>query len=283
MSTSPTFDIIRPDFEHAIAETAAPVPTFEEAKATKIVIMLPAYNEGESLGPLLEGIQRDLASSRYRYEVIVVDDGSSDDTALVASQASFHMPVNCISHKKNQGLAAALRTGFLAALDAAEPGDVILTMDADNTHPPGSIDRLVTMIREGHDVAIASRYQHGSRVVGVPFHRNLMSLGARLLFKTAFPIKGVRDYTCGYRAYRYELLRKGTDFYGKQFVSEQGFSCMVDVLLKLRRFKPIMGEAPLVLRYDQKGGVSKMRVLRTVWQTLKLIARRRFKGTGERE
>lgn len=242
--------------------------------------MLPAYNEGEALGPLLEGIERDMASTRYRYEVVVVDDGSSDDTALVASQASFRMPVNCISHKQNQGLAAALRTGFLAALDVAGPGDVIVTMDADNTHPPGSIDRLVTMIREGHDVAIASRYQHGSRVVGVPFHRNLMSFGARMLFTVAFPIKGVRDYTCGYRAYRYELLREGTEFYGKNFVSEQGFSCMVDVLLKLRRFRPIMGEAPLVLRYDQKGGVSKMRVLRTVWQTLKLIARRRFQGTG---
>ena len=124
---------------------------------------------------------------------------------------------------------------------------------------------------------IASRYQAGSRVLGVPFHRNLLSLAARGLFTVAFPIRGVRDYTCGFRAYRQELLQHALDYYGDSFVSEKGFSCMVDVLLKLRRFRPVMGEAPMILRYDLKGGVSKMNVAKTVWQTLKLIARRRFK------
>lgn len=243
----------------------------------KVVIALPAYNEELSLPPLLAAIRRDLSEAGLLYEVIVVDDGSADDTALVASQASFDMPVCVVKHPHNQGLAAALRTAFQSALAQTQSGDIIVTMDADNTHLPGSIARLVQMIREGNDVAIASRYQAGARVVGVPFHRNLLSFAARGLFKVCFPIKGVHDYTCGYRAYRRDLLNEAAHYYGDQFVSEQGFSCMVDVLLKLRRFRPVMGEAPLILRYDQKGGVSKMHVARTVWQTLRLIARRKIR------
>ncbi|MEM8866407.1 MAG: dolichol-phosphate mannosyltransferase, partial [Planctomycetota bacterium] len=62
--------------------------------------------------------------------------------------------------------------------------------------------------------------------------------------------------------------------YGDQFVTERGFSCMVDVLLKLRRRGLVMTEAPMILRYDLKGGASKMQVLRTTMQTLSLIGRR---------
>ncbi|QDU56084.1 Undecaprenyl-phosphate mannosyltransferase [Aeoliella mucimassa] len=238
--------------------------------------MLPAYNEAEALPALLNEIEFAFDEAQIPYEVIVVDDGSSDDTALLASQASFHMPVQCITHVQNQGLAGALRTGVAAALAATKPGDVIVTMDADNTQPPGSVERMIQMIREGHDVVIASRYQHGSQIVGVPGYRNFLSFGARALFTVMFPIRGVRDYTCGFRAYRHEILRRADEYYGDQLVSEKGFSCMVDMLLKLHRFKPVVGEVPFILRYDQKGGASKMRVLKTVFQTIHVLIRRRL-------
>lgn len=243
-----------------------------------VYIVLPAYNEAEALPPLLCAIYETFDRTGIDYAVIVVDDGSRDETARVAREASFHMPVVLVEHGVNQGLAAAIRTGFRAAVAQSAADDVIVLMDADNTHPPALIHRMLESVREGRDVVIASRYQPGSRVVGVPWHRNLLSLGARGLFRIAFPIKGVRDYTCGYRAYRENVLRKALADYGDNFVSEKGFSCMVDVLLKLRRYKLIMGEVPLILRYDQKGGVSKMRVAQTVWQTLALIFRRRFAG-----
>lgn len=253
----------------------------ESATAQQTIhIVLPAYNEAEALPPLLCAIHAALDKSDVEYSIIVVDDGSRDDTALVASQASFHMPVVLVKHGVNQGLAAAIRTGFRAAIAQANQDDVIFLMDADNTHPPALVHRMLGMIREGHDVVIASRYQPGARVVGVPWHRNLLSLGARGLFRLMFPIKGVRDYTCGYRAYKEEVLRRAMADYGDDFVSEKGFSCMVDVLLKLRRYDLIMGEVPLILRYDQKGGVSKMNVARTIWQTLALLFRRRFTRTS---
>ena len=86
----------------------------------------------------------------------------------------------------------------------------------------------------------------------------------------------MRDFTSGYRAYRAGMLRKAFEIYGRQFVSESGFSCMVDILLKLRSTGAIMTELPLVLRYDYKYGVSKMLVLRTVFDTLKLLVARRL-------
>lgn len=274
MNTATTDTVRAHDGDTLQNESLDPTPA--RSDVSRIVVVLPAYNEGLSLGALLAGIERDMREAHLEYEVVVVDDGSSDDTHLIASRASFSMPVNCVVHERNQGLAAALRTGFNEALRRARPGDVIVTMDADNTHPPGLIPKLFRMIREGHDVAIASRFRSGARVLGVPVHRHLMSVAARLLFTLVFPIRGVRDYTCGYRAYRYEVLETAMTHFGDRFVSEQGFSCMVDVLLKLRHFKPVIGEAPLVLRYDLKGGVSKMAVTRTAWQTIKLLARRRF-------
>ncbi|MEX2170199.1 MAG: glycosyltransferase [Pirellulales bacterium] len=261
--------------EASIADLIAETATTQQA----VHIVLPAYNEAEALPPLLAAIHAALDRSEIAYSVIVVDDGSRDDTALLASQASFHMPVVLVEHVVNQGLAAAIRTGFRAALAQSAPGDVIVLMDADNTHPPALMHRMLGMVREGHDVVIASRYQPGARVVGVPWHRNLLSLGARGLFRLVFPITGVRDYTCGFRAYRENVLRQAMADYGDDFVSEKGFSCMVDVLLKLRRYDLIMGEVPLILRYDQKGGVSKMRVASTIWQTLALMVRRRFVRT----
>ena len=78
------------------------------------------------------------------------------------------------------------------------------------------------------------------------------------------------------RAYRAGVVRQAFDTYGGEFVAESGFSCMVDILLKLRRIDAIMGEVPLVLRYDMKYGVSKMMVLRTIIDSLQLLVSRRL-------
>lgn len=135
---------------------------------------------------------------------------------------------------------------------------------------------MVRDIQEGYDVIIASRFRTGARVVGVPIARHFLSTGARVLFTIMFPTRGVRDYTSGYRAYRGSVLKQAFATYGDKFVGEAGFSCMCDILLKLRKQGVLFYEAPLVLRYDQKGGVTKMQVMRTIWKTLTLLFRRRL-------
>ena len=244
----------------------------------KIFVVLPAYNEEGGLPDLLRSIEQVFAINGREYHIIVVDDASTDSTAEIAREAAVDLPLTLVQHKTNQNLPGALRTGFQTAIKFAEDHDVIVTMDGDNTHPPAIINSLLQKIAEGYDIMIASRFQPGSRVCGVPSTRVITAFGARMLFKVIMPIPAVRDYTCGYRAYRANVLRDSMEYYGDEWVSEQGFSCMADVLLKMRRFKYVMGEVPMLLRYDQKEGGSKMKVLQTISQTLTLLLRRRFGG-----
>ena len=253
-------------------------PRENSVSAGKVFVVLPAYNEEGGLPDLLSAIEKVFAINGRQYQIIVVDDASTDATAEIARQAAAELPLTLVQHKINQNLPGALRTGFETAIKFAEPNDVIITMDGDNTHPPAIINSLLQKIAEGYDVMIASRFQQGSRVCGVPISRVFTAFGARLLFKLIMPIPAVRDYTCGYRAYRANVLRDSMDYYGDQWISEKGFSCMVDVLLKMRRFNYVIGEVPMLLRYDQKEGGSKMKVLQTIGQTLKLLLRRRMSG-----
>jgi dolichol-phosphate mannosyltransferase len=242
-----------------------------------IVVVLPAYNEAEALPPLLRRLHSvSVGHFGSALSVIVVDDGSSDGTAAAALGAAGGLDVRVVTHPVNRGLNEAMRTGLLAALDQVGEEDIVVTMDADDTHAPGLISRMTMLVEEGNDVVVASRYAPGGRVLGVPLARRVLSRGASLLFRVVYPVAGVRDYTCGYRAYRAGLLKAAFARWGDEFISEPGFSCMVDILLKLSRMDAVVTEAPLVLRYGRKPGKSKMNVRRTMAQTLSLLARRRL-------
>ena len=242
----------------------------------KVWVVLPAFNEAAAIEVLVRKIVQSCHTIQRDFQIVVIDDASTDETAQIVSQLSFELPVTLEQHAVNQGLSGALRSGFQYALSHGISGDIVVTLDADDTQPPAHIPNMLTMIDAGYDVVIASRYQPGSRTIGVPWNRLLLTLIARWMFKIITPIPGVRDYTCGFRAYRFDRLQQTSDHYGDQFVSEKGFSCMVDVLLKMRPFGFIMGEVPMLLRYDQKQGPSKMKVANNSVQTLKLLLKRRL-------
>src|SRR5262249_31779145 len=111
----------------------------------------------------------------------------------------------------------------------------------------------------------------------------LLSYGARVLFKTLFPISGVRDYTCGFRAYSVDILTTAFNRYGDTLIQEKGFQAQVELLLKLSRLGLIATELPLILRYDYKLGASKMKVLNTILGTLILMAKFRFAYAGRNQ
>jgi len=243
-----------------------------------VIITLPAYNEAATLPPLLQAIREAMAENEIDYRVVIVDDGSSDGTGKVGRDLSRQMPLTLIEHEQNRGLGDSIRTGLLSALEDAGDRDIIVTMDSDNTHTPGLIARMVRGIREGNDVVIASRYRPGAHIKGVPRYRRLLSSVGGLAFRVLFPTPNVRDFTSGYRAYRAAVLRQAFDTYGEEFIAQSGFTCMVDILLKLRSLDAIISEVPLILRYDLKEGVSKMLVMRTIRDTLWLMVTRRLGG-----
>lgn len=259
-----------------MSEPSAHRPEGTPIKRKTVFIVLPAFNEAPHIGRLLDRIDEAMEEAALRYQIIVLDDGSQDGTAEIVSEYSARLPITLRQHKFNLGLGTAIRDGLVAAAGIAEAGDVIVTMDADDTHTPGLILRMVRMIGEGYDVVIASRYQPGSRLVGVPFERRVLSYIASLLFRILFPTRGVKDFTCGYRAYRADVIQQAISGYGKSFLDQQGFQCMVDILLKLRKENLIFGEVPFVLRYDIKEGGTKMKVFQTARDTLLLVLKRRF-------
>jgi dolichol-phosphate mannosyltransferase len=240
---------------------------------TVLWVLLPAYEEEQNL----PGLLADLAEVLRRWpdappsKTVVVDDGSTDGTATAARQAAG-LDLEVLVHEENRGLGAAMRTGIEHVLAHAGPDDLLVSMDADHTHPPELIPAMVAKAEQGADIVIASRFQKGASVHGLDAFRRGISAAASLLLRVLFP--GARDYTCGYRLYRVSLLRWGQRRYGPAFLNQPGFSVMVDLLLKLRRRARGIAEVPLTLRYDRKLSTSKMKVVRTASVTLQLLGRR---------
>ncbi len=253
---------------------ASPYP-WREAKR-RILVVLPAYNEAKNLGDLLQKIDEAMWEDQSEYITIVVDDGSKDETQEVIRRYAEFLPIHSLLHPVNLGLGATIRDGLKYAAEICTEQDVIVAMDADNSHTPHLIRSMVRGIREGNDVVIASRYQYGAYIRGVPFHRLLLSQCARLVATILFPIHGVRDYTCGFRAYRGGILKAAFEKFGTEFVKRDGFEAMLDILLNLRKMDAIIREVPLILRYDQKKGASKLRIFRTIRRSLSLLFQRRF-------
>jgi dolichol-phosphate mannosyltransferase len=242
-----------------------------------LYIALPAYNEEESIGKLLDRMKYYLEDSGIdNYKIIVVNDGSKDRTQEILVEYQKKIPLEIVLHEVNKGLGPTIRDCLLYASQMANDNDIIITMDADDTHTPGLIYRMVNTIREGYDVVIASRYQKGARVYGLSWFRECLSLGASYIFRIFMPTKGVRDFTCGYRAYRAIVIKNAFAKFEEKFIDQQGFQAMVDIILRLRTMDVIFGEVPFILRYDMKQGASKMNVKSTIIKTLKLIWKRKF-------
>jgi dolichol-phosphate mannosyltransferase len=202
----------------------------------------------------------------------------ADRTADVALAWQDKLPVVLLGTEKNRGLGAGLGTLVQYACAHGQPDDVLVIMDCDDTHNPVQIPSMLARIEAGSDLVIASRFRHGAATVGVPRLRRLTAFGAMMLLKAIHPMAGVLDYTCGYRAYRVSLLQLGVRQFGSSLVSEPGFSCMVELLLKLNLSRPRASEVPLILRYDLKPSASKMNVGNQIVSLLRLMVIWRLKG-----
>ena len=244
-----------------------------------LFIVLPAYNEYQAISPLFTRLRQFEEKSCIPIRVILVDDGSTDGTSEIAREEAqiLGLSIDLVQHIKNVGLGKAIKTGLTTFLDMANEDDCVATIDCDNTQPPELLDIMYALITEdNYDIIIASRYQKGSKVVGLSMFRVIMSYGASILFQLLLPIPRVKDYTCGFRAYKSSFLRKLFTHYGDALFSESGFACMVDLLLKSRPLNPRVIEIPMILRYDQKPTATKMKIFKTIFQTVKLLTKHKI-------
>lgn len=226
----------------------------------KVFVLLPAFNEQDSIPRLLPKIHGVLTDAGYDYKLIITDDGSTDATNRLLREASKYYPLYLITHSINRGLGETSRDNFEAAAQLSSEDDIIVRLDCDDTHEPEFILSMIGKVAEGNDVVIASRFANGGGQKGVNLYRSLMSLGANLFMKAFFPMRGVREYSCGYRAYSASIIKQAIHVYGNSFIQLRGlgFTCTLEKLVKLHMLGARIAEVPFVLRYDKKIGSSKM-------------------------
>ena len=225
-----------------------------------IITLLPAYNEEESLPNLMPKLKKTLTAMNEDYKILVCNDGSRDGTQMMLERYAQEMPVEIIRHKINRGLGESSRDLFERASELVGKGDVIVRLDCDDTHEPEFIPSLVEKVRSGYDLVIASRFAPGGGQMGVNGYRAFISRCANIFMKVFFPIPGLKEYSCGFRAYRAEKLQEAIAFYGNNFIQLKGlgFTCTLEKLVKFKMIGAKFGEVPFLLRYDQKQSASKM-------------------------
>jgi dolichol-phosphate mannosyltransferase len=221
-----------------------------------ITVVIPAYNEKEVIKKLIQDLEEKIAVTQG-LEILVVDDGSTDGTGEILDRLSDeYQNLRVIHHQVNQNLGGALRTGIRAA-----NGDILVTLDADMTHPPELMAEMVKTLRD-YDVCVASRFVEGGGMLNVPRYRVVVSRIANIAYQFLFH-SPVKDNTTGYKAYRAGLLKSIE-------IEEPGFSVQLEIVTKLLRKRARFKEVPFLLT-NRKLGSSKLRYLSAIPHYVKRV------------
>lgn len=225
-----------------------------------IWVLLPAFNEAESLPRLLPKIVDTMRVLQLDYRIVVVDDGSSDQTPALLKQLCNQLPLVVVAHPINRGLGETERDGFEYIARTGGVEDILVRLDCDDTHEPEYIASMLAKIEEGYDVVNTSRFQPGGAQRGVDGYRTLISYSANHFMRLVFGISGVKDYSCGFRAYRVSIIRDAIHIFGNNFLQLRGlgFTSTLETIVKLNIMGCRFAEVPFILRYDQKISDSKM-------------------------
>lgn len=169
----------------------------------KLSVIIPAYNEEKRIIPTLRATKRYLESRDYSYEVIVVNDGSTDKTAQVVAKAEQNWDeLKLIDNKKNKGKGGVVKQGMMAA-----KGDWRLFMDADNSTPVSEVEKFWPFTKE-YQIIIGSRYSHGGKItVPQSLTRRLMSRLGNFLIQMMVAW-GMKDTQCGFKLFSDRAVKK---------------------------------------------------------------------------
>jgi dolichol-phosphate mannosyltransferase len=209
---------------------------------SSVLVIIPTYNEQDNLEPIIERVRRAYPAA----DILVVDDASPDGTGDLADKLAVEDGQLHVLHRAGKaGLGAAYIAGFAWGL--AEGYDVLVEMDADGSHAPEELPRLLTALRNA-DLVLGSRWVHGGAVVNWPKSRELLSRGGNLYTRLALGVR-LRDATGGYRAYRRTVL-EGIDY---SAVASQGYCFQVDLAWKAMRTGFRVTEVPITFVERQRG------------------------------
>ncbi len=201
-----------------------------------ISIIIPAYNEAGRLGPTIDRLRGYLEGRGGKFEIIVVDDGSTDNTARLVTSLAVHTPgISLLSYSPNAGKGHAVKKGVLASR-----GDLVLLSDADLSTPIEELERLLPFIEQGYDIAIGSRgMEESSIMVRQSLLRETMGKTFNFLVR-ALVLGGITDTQCGFKLFRGEAARKLF-----ALSSVQGFGFDVEILFLADKKNLRIAEVPV--------------------------------------
>ncbi len=194
-------------------------------------VIIPAYKEGERIGHNLLEIDRYLKGKTYTYEIVVIVDGSPDNTAEIAQNYSLQVPhLRVINNKENHGKGYVVRQGLLEA-----KGEYRLFLDADGSTSITHLDTFLPVFEEGYDVVIGSRKIAGSFIqVHQPRHREIMGEGGNWLIRIILGLWRFPDTQCGFKM----LSGRAADAVAKRMVVDRfGFDFELIALARALKFR----------------------------------------------
>jgi len=211
----------------------------------QVTVVVPTYNERENLAEIAAAV------TEHGYRLTIVDDGSPDGTGKIADELRESDPLISVLHRSHkQGLGPAYAEAFNTLVKGESL--VIVEMDADFSHDPSDLPRLVAAIDDGADLAIGSRYVPGGSTPDWPLIRQLISKGGNLYARVMLGIP-VRDATAGFRAFRSEALSR----LPYETAEASGYGFQVEMAWRATQMDLEIVEIPIAF-HDRTRGESKM-------------------------
>ena len=245
------------------------------AAGRDVWVVLPTYNELENLEPMAQAI----LASLPRASLLVVDDASPDGTGQRADTlAATDERVHVLHRDAKEGLGAAYRAGFRWVL-ARPDVQAVVQMDADFSHDPADLPRLLAPLMTGADLVLGTRYMRGGGTVGWPWYRKVVSRGGTIFARTVLLLP-YRDLTGGFKAWRRELLES----IRLRDLGASGYAFQIETTWWAHRRRARIVQVPIVFRErvagrsKMTGGIVREAMLRVIglrWEAVRTVLRRR--------
>jgi len=242
-----------------------------------IKVIFCALDEAQNLEKLIPTLINKLNSLQENFEIIACIDGSTDGSLQILQNFQKLHPLKILPLKNERGLGLAYKRLFLEVLKNSADDDLLISLDADNTHDPEQISEMLSCLKSGAlDLVIASRFCNKSIMEDFPPHRKFISKATAFLLQNLFAVKKIsgeklQDFTSGYRIYRIKKLKDLFLLKKDQFIAEPEFTYTCELIIKLARLNSRIDEIPISYDYGKKIGKSKLRILRNFWRLIIML------------